>query len=106
MHTTPTRGPGMRLGSGDLPTRAPTHAWSEASLSLGRWRRSGMGGPRLRPPSPMKCSRQRTFTLRPSSISGTKNHEAVVKEPFLGAFEPPSKTKHMLGSLQYVHVPM
>jgi choline dehydrogenase-like flavoprotein len=29
-----------------------------------------------------------------------------VKQPILGAFEPPSRNKHMLGALQYVHVPM
>ena len=29
-----------------------------------------------------------------------------MKEPILDAFEPPSNGKHMLGSLQYIHVPM
>ena len=29
-----------------------------------------------------------------------------MKQPILGAFEPPSRNKHMLGALQYVHVPM
>jgi choline dehydrogenase-like flavoprotein len=29
-----------------------------------------------------------------------------VKEPILGLFEPPAKDKHMLGSLQQIHVPM
>ena len=29
-----------------------------------------------------------------------------MKEPILGSFQPPSNGKHMLGSLQYVHLPM
>lgn len=29
-----------------------------------------------------------------------------MKEPIMGAFQPSSKNKHMLGSLQFVHVPM
>ncbi len=29
-----------------------------------------------------------------------------MKEPILGAFDPPAKDKHMLGALQYIHLPM
>jgi hypothetical protein len=29
-----------------------------------------------------------------------------LKEPILGAFEPPKTGEHMLGSLQSIHVPM